>query len=181
MPVDLILPISISFSLLAWSLIMYWYIHPVAKEYPLERALIPFLLLHSFRYVGLMFLVPGVTTEVLDSRFSQPAAYGDLIAAILAFIAIAAIQLRARWSIASVWLFNIWGLADLLNAVARGIMFTPDGHLGATYWIPAIIVPLLLVTHGYIFILLIRDFRKSYNSPFRFTQTAKFKGTSEED
>ena len=76
----------------------------------------------------------------------------------LAFVAIGALRLHVNWAFASVWIFNIWGAADLLNAVARGIMFTPDGHLGATYWIPATIVPLLLVTHAYIFILLVKDF-----------------------
>jgi hypothetical protein len=160
MPINFILPISITFSIVAWTLIMRWYIHPVTKKYPINRALEPFLLLHAFRYVGLMFLVPGVTTEILDSRFSNPAAYGDLIAAVLAFFALGAIRLNVNWALASVWIFNIWGAADLLNAVARGIMFTPDGHLGATFWIPATIVPLLLVTHVYIFILLIKNFNE---------------------
>lgn len=160
MPIELILPISITFSLIAWSLIMYWYIHPILKQYSIEKAIEPFLLLHSFRYVGLMFLVPGVTTEILDSRFSYPAAYGDLIAAALAFVALGAIRLNVNWALASVWLFNIWGAADLFNAVARGILFTPDGHFGATYWIPATIVPLLLVTHAYIFILLVKNLLK---------------------
>jgi hypothetical protein len=135
---------------------MRLYIHPIAKLFSLEQVIEPILFLHSFRYIGLMFLIPGVTTELLDTRFSHPAAYGDLLAAILAFIAIGAIRLKASWALASVWIFNIVGLLDLLNAVVRGIMFTPDGHLGATYWIPATIVPLLLVTHVYIFILLIK-------------------------
>lgn len=158
MPIDYILPISIAFSLTAWTLIFRWYIHPVAKKHPLHRVLMPFLLLHTFRYVGLMFLVPGVTTELLDSRFSNPAAYGDLIAAILAFVALGAIRLKVDQVLVSVWIFNIWGAVDLLNAVTRGIIFTPDGHLGAAYWIPATIVPLLLVTHAYIFILLVKNF-----------------------
>ena len=111
-----------------------------------------------------MFLVPGVTTEILDSRFAHPAAYGDLVAAALAFVAIGAIRLNANWAIASVWLFNIWGATDLLNALARGILFTADGHLGATFWIPATIVPLLLVTHAYIFILLIKNFHAAKHS-----------------
>lgn len=156
MPIDLILPLSITLSLIAWTLIMRLYIHPIAKLFSLEQVIEPILFLHSFRYIGLMFLIPGVTTELLDTRFSHPAAYGDLLAAILAFIAIGAIRLKASWALASVWIFNIVGLLDLLNAVVRGIMFTPDGHLGATYWIPATIVPLLLVTHVYIFILLIK-------------------------
>ena len=167
MPTNLILPISITFSLVAWSLIMYWYIHPFLKQYPVKQAIEPFLFLHSFRYIGLMFLVPGVTAEVLDSRFSHPAAYGDLLAAALAFIAIAAIRLNASWALASVWVFNILGAADLLNAVARGMLFVPDGALGATYWIPATIVPLLLVTHAYIFILLIKDLREKKSAVLR--------------
>ena len=166
MPVDSILPTSIGISLVAWTLITRWYIHPVAKNYPLTQTIEPFLLLHTFRYVGLMFLVPGVTTEVLDSRFSSPAAYGDLMAAILAFIALLGIRLKASWALASVWTFNILGAADLVNAVARGIVFTPDGHLGATYWIPAVIVPLLLVTHAYIFILLVKNLKEKNNTAF---------------
>lgn len=156
MPIDFILPISITFALVAWSLVMYWYIHPLLKQYPLARALEPLLLIHSFRYIGLMFLVPGVTAEVLDPRFAVPAAYGDLLTAVLAFIAIAALRLKFSWAMGSVWIFNIIGLADLVNAVARGILFTPDGHLGATYWIPATIVPFLLVTHVYIFVVLFK-------------------------
>ncbi len=160
MPVDIILPLSISFALLTWALIFSWYVDPMLRKLPFEKALEPILLLHSFRYVGLMFLVPGVTSEILDSRFSNPAAYGDLIAAVLAFIALAGLRLNMKWGLFSVWVFNIWGLLDLLNAVTRGILYTPDGHLGAAYWIPATIVPLLLVTHVYVFVLLVRHHRE---------------------
>ena len=163
MPVDLILPISITFSIIAWFIIFRWYIHPIAKNYSVEKVIEPLLLIHCFRYVGLMFLIPGVTTEILDTRFSHPAAYGDLIAATLAFVAILAIRLNSSLALASVWIFNIWGMADLLNAVARGILYTPDGNLGATYWIPATIVPLLLVTHVYIFILLTKKSGEQIN------------------
>lgn len=161
MSIDLMLPLGIVFALITWSLIFSWYIHPFVKEYPLERVVEPILFLHTFRYVGLMFLIPGVTSEILDTRFSYPAAYGDLIAAILAFVAIIAIRSKANWALLSVWVFNVWGFADLLNAVGRGILFTDDGNLGATYWIPATIVPLLLVTHVYVFMLLIKHIRRS--------------------
>lgn len=153
--IEIILPLSMTLSLLAWILIFRWYIHPLTKTYPIEKVLEPFLLLHSFRYVGLMFLLPGVTAEVLDSRFANPAAYGDLIAAAFAFLAIWALRSKLKSALAFVWLFNIWGLADLLNAVGRGILFVPDGHFGAAYWIPATIVPLLLVSHMYLFFILL--------------------------
>ena len=90
----------------------------------------------------------------LDVRFADPAAYGDLLAALLALLSIVAIRQNASWAIASVWIFNALGLIDLVNAVGRGIMYIPDGHFGAAFWIPVIIVPLLLVTHVYIFIRL---------------------------
>ena len=57
------------------------------------------------------------------------------------------------------WLFNAWGLADLLNAVGRGLLYTPDGALGAAFWIPLLIVPLLVVSHVYIFHRLWRETR----------------------
>ena len=159
MPVDLILPTSIVFALITWTMIFCWYVHPALKNWPVKKAIEPILLFHCFRYIGLMFLITGVTTEPLGSRFSHPAAYGDFVAAILALTAVVAIRLNVRWSLASVWVFNIWGLADLLNAVARGIMYTPDGHLGAAFWIPSTIVPFLLVTHVYIFVLLLKNSR----------------------
>lgn len=161
MNTDLILPLSIVMSLIAWSLIFAWYINPLLAQIPLEKALEPILLLHTFRYVGLMFLVPGVTSEVLDPRFAMPAAYGDLAAAILAFLAILALRLHLSWRIVAVWLFNLWGVIDLLNALGRGMLYTPDGHLGTTFWIPATIVPLLLVTHGYVFIQLFKYHRQT--------------------
>jgi hypothetical protein len=107
-----------------------------------------------------MFLVPGVTSEVLDTRFAHPAVYGDLAAAMFAFVAIWALRTRLKSALAFVWVFNIWGLVDLINAVGRGIMYVPDGHFGAAYWIPATIVPLLLVSHIYLFILLLKRIKK---------------------
>ena len=165
MNIDFILPLSLVLALITWTLIFAWYINPVFQRLPLERALEPILLLHSFRYVGLMFLVPGVTAEVLDPRFALPAAYGDLAAALLALLAIVALRLQLSWRIEAVWLFNLWGAIDLINAVARGILYTPDGHLGATFWIPATIVPLLFVTHGYVFIQLLKYHRPTAASP----------------
>ncbi len=166
MPDAAILPVSIAMGLLTWSLAITWYVHPVLGHRPLARALEPLLLLHAFRYIGLMFLVPGVTAAPLDPRFALPAAWGDLVAALLALAAIAALRAGMRGALAITWVFNIWGFVDLLNAVARGLIFTWDGDLGATYWIPATVVPLLLVTHAYIFWLLLGQKRKSKTERF---------------
>ena len=157
MPIDLILPVSMTIAVLTWVLILVWYVHPVLRAQPFADALRPILLLHCFRYIGLMFLIPGVTATPLDPRFATPAAYGDLVAAALAFAALGALRLSRSVALTVVWIFNIWGLVDLLNAVARGIVYTPDGDLGAAFWIPALFVPPLLVSHGYIFWQLVRE------------------------
>ncbi len=159
MNIDLILPTSMTLAAVAWTLIFIWYVHPALRTRPAEAALRPLLLVHAFRYIGLMFLIPGVTVGVLDARFAVPAAYGDLIAALLALLALAAFRLGRGPGLAVVWVFNVWGAADLINAVARGILFTPDGDLGATFWIPSMLVPMLLVSHAYIFVRLIAEAR----------------------
>ncbi len=156
MQMDLILPLSIVMGLMVYGLIAKWYVMPVLLALPRARALVPLLLFHCFRFIGLAFLIPGVTSQPLDPRFANPAAYGDLLAALLAFLAILALRGGWRPAIPLVWVFNIEGLLDLLNAVTQGLRYTEDGALGATYFIPAIIVPALLVTHVMVFIILVR-------------------------
>ena len=88
----------------------------------------------------------------------MPAAYGDLVAAILAMIAVLALSIRAFWAMSTVWVFNVWGVVDLLYAVYQGqigIGIGP-GSLGAAFFIPTVVVPPLLFTHGLIFWLLLR-------------------------
>ena len=86
----LILFLSVVMALTAYSLIGKWYVMPILRSLPRPRALEPLLLLHSFRFVGLAFLIPGVTSQPLDARFANPTAYGDLLAALLALLAILA-------------------------------------------------------------------------------------------
>jgi hypothetical protein len=153
---NFILPLSIVLSCLSFGLIGKWYVMPLLTSMPRTRALTPLLLLHSFRHIGMTFLIPGVTSSVLDSRFANPAAYGDLLAGVLALIAITALRFRWALAIPQVWIFNIEGTLDLLNALFQGYLHAPGGDMGATYFIPAVIVPALLVTHFIIFILLLR-------------------------
>jgi hypothetical protein len=122
------------------------------------EALRPLLALHGFRFIGLSFLVPGVVSADLPAAFARDAAYGDMIAAILALLALAA--LRSKLGIGLVWIFNVWGTLDLLNAfyVANATGLSA-GQLGAAYFIPTAIVPLLLITHGLVFRILLQHDR----------------------
>jgi hypothetical protein len=148
---EFILPISIALGLLTYGLIAKWYLVPWMDSVSRTAALTPILLLHGFRYIGLAFLLPGVTATALDPAFANPAAYGDLIAALLALGAVLALRRGLPGALLLVWIFNVWGTLDLLNAVYAGFRLTPDADFGATYFIPAAIVPLLLVTHFLVF------------------------------
>jgi hypothetical protein len=115
----------------------------------------PLLILHSFRFIGLAMLVPGVVSADLPSAFAHPAAYGDIIAAILALVSL--LLLPGAAGVTASWIFNIWGLADLLNAFYQanhaGLL---AGQLGAAFFLPTLIVPLLLITHGLAFRILVQ-------------------------
>jgi hypothetical protein len=141
----------------AWGIVAAKYLWPALRSRPRADALRPLLHIHSFRFIGLSFLVPGVVSPDLPAAYARPAAYGDLIAALLALVALAA--LRSRPGIVLVWVFNIWGSADLLNAFYQGVIGVglEPGQLGAAYFIPTVVVPLLLITHGLVFWLLLRD------------------------
>jgi hypothetical protein len=115
-----------------------------------------------FRFVGLSFLAPGVVGPTMAPAFANPAAYGDLTATVLAVMASFALTAKARWALGVVWLLNLEGTIDLLFAYYQGMVgiHLPPGSLGATFYIPTVIVPPLLVTHLAMFRLLLRGPRK---------------------
>jgi len=124
---------------------------------PSPQNLKPILLLHGFRFLGLAFVLPGVVSPDLPAAFAQPVAFGDFITAILALLALA--TLGTRTGTALTWVFNIFGTADLLFAFYLGSRISlPDtpGLLGAGYFILAAYVPLLLITHGLAFRILLQ-------------------------
>ena len=152
--------VSIAFSVTAWGVVTARYIWPELRLRSRAEALRPLLILHSFRFIGLAFLVPGVVSPDVPSAFAQSAGYGDIIAAILALLALTSLSGRAGIVIA--WIFSLWGTADLFNAFYQanhaGLM---AGQLGSTYFIPTFVVPLLLITHGLGFRILLRHENES--------------------
>jgi hypothetical protein len=142
--------------LVVWGMIAARYVWPALRDRPRIEALRPLLLLHAFRFVGLAFLVPGVVSPDLPAAFAQPAAYGDLATCMLALVAI--VLLGRGLGTIIVWVFNIVGTVDLLNAFYQGdrlgVGISP-GLQGAAYFIPTVLVPLLLVTHVLVFRILL--------------------------
>jgi hypothetical protein len=135
-------------SLVAWGVTVGFVLGPWLAEKSRHQALLWLSLPHAFRHIGMVFLVPGVVAEPLPAGFAGPAAYGDLATGVLATLAI--IALRSRWSaaISLTWLFNVLGTLDLANAL-RHTDVAP--LFGAAWYIPTMLVPLLLVTHFLMF------------------------------
>jgi hypothetical protein len=153
--------VSIAFGLIAWGIVTARYIWPELRHKQRADALRPVLILHTFRYLGLAVLVPGVVSPDLPPAFAQFTAYGDLIAAILALLSLRALPGGAGVVIA--WIFNVWGSADLLNAFYQAIHAgLVPGQLGAAYWIPTFFVPLLLITHALAFRILLQPQSESF-------------------
>jgi hypothetical protein len=160
MPPQLYFFVSISFSFIAWGIVTTRYIWPELRLRQRAEALRPLLILHSFRFIGLAFLVSGVVAPDLPSAFAHSAAYGDIIAAILALVSL--LLLPSAAGVAIAWIFNLWGTADLLNAFYQANHAgLSAGQLGAAYFIPTVIVPLLLITHGLAFRILLQHENES--------------------
>jgi hypothetical protein len=146
---------------LLFSTFLFWvaarlYVLPRLADCEPRTVLLPILLLHSTRHLGLMFLAPGAVYAGIPEQFTYPAAFGDLLAAVLALITIPAVAAQARIAKFLVWLFNIEGTLDLLAAIALATIYDAAPFMGPAYWIPALWVPALLVTHYITFVLLFR-------------------------
>jgi hypothetical protein len=133
----------------AWLLCFGTYIWPWLSSMDRVSAHRAIATLHSFRFFGLVFIVPGVVGPNLPADFAPFAAYADFATGLLAMLALLTIRVRPLF-----WLFvgafNVVGATDFLldyyHAVQVGLPAVA-GELGAVYWIPILYVPLLMITH----------------------------------
>jgi len=115
--------------------------------------------LHSFRFFGLVFILPGIVGPNLPAGFARFAAYGDFATGLLALLALFTVRIRPLFWMFVV-LFNLVGAIDIIVDYYHGIRLglgALSGELGATYAIPIIYVPLLMITHVVAFYLLLRS------------------------
>jgi hypothetical protein len=150
------LTINLLLNTLIFWLIARIYLIPKLPALKPQAILVPILLLHATRHLGLMFLAPGATYAGLPLQFAHPAALGDFLAALLALLALPAVLASMRSAKLLVWIFNLVGSADLVAAIALATVYDAAPLMGPAYWIPAFWVPALLVTHFLTFKLLLR-------------------------
>jgi hypothetical protein len=132
------------------------YLLPLIPRLRPQQILLPILLLHSTRHLGMMFLSRGATYPGLPLQFAYPAAFGDLLTAVIALVAIPIVLRGSAFARVAVWCFNAFGTIDLVMAIILATIYDAPVAMGPAYWIPAFWVPLLLVTHYVTFLLLHR-------------------------
>ncbi|MFL9945063.1 hypothetical protein PQR68_03640 [Paraburkholderia agricolaris] len=158
MPPELLFQLHLVLGYVAWMLCFRVYVWPRLKSmdpFDAQRAIAT---LHSFRFFGLVFILPGVVSPELPASFAVFAAYGDFATGVLAMLALLTARVRSLF-----WLFvvafNLVGVTDLIVDYYHAIQADLPAHageFGATYAIPIIYVPLLMITHVSAFYLLLR-------------------------
>ena len=143
---------SAAAGIIAWATIFATIIWPKMKRQARVQQLKTLTAIHFFRYFATTLLIAGLVSRKLPAGFADPAAFGDLISLVLAYVAFIGLQRSTAGQplLFPVWIFNIVGATDLLLAAVLGPALIHDpGDLGVGYVIPTVYVPLLLVAHFY--------------------------------
>lgn len=158
MPPQTLFGIQLVLGYVACLLFFSTYVLPKLKSMERFEAQRAIATLHSFRFFGLVFILPGVVGPNLPAGFAKFAAYGDFAAGMLAILALLTVNIRPLF-----WLFvvafNVVGASDLiLDYYHATQVHLPAlaGQLGAAYVIPIIYVPMLAITHAVALYWLVR-------------------------
>ena len=158
MPTEILFQIHLVLGYVAWLLCFGAYVWPWLRSMDGLAAQRAIATLHSFRFFGLVFILPGVVSPDLPAGFASFAAYGDFATGVLAMLALLTVRIRPLFR-GFVVAFNVVGTADLIVDYYHAIQADLPAHaglFGATYAIPVIYVPLLMITHVAAFYLLVR-------------------------
>ena len=149
MPCEILFTIHLILGYVACLLWFGAYIYPRLKSMPRFDSQRIIATIHSFRFFGLVFILPGVIGPNLPSAFGAFAAWGDFATGILALLALLTSKIRPLfWTFVAA--FNIVGIVDLLGDYFNAIRLNVPaiaGQFGATYAIPVVYVPMLMITH----------------------------------
>ena len=152
-----VLQIQSTLSLVAFALIARWHVAPRLANRSLEDALVPLLWIHVFRYAPLTLYAPGQVDARIPADAAAAVAYGDLVAALFAFVALLAVKHRWRGAIALTWIFTVVGTADLAFATLKAVRAEMYRYpMGWNWYILNFYVPMLVVSQVMIILLLMR-------------------------
>jgi hypothetical protein len=145
------------FSFLVYGLFAWWYVWPWLRSLDRTTAFTALTFVQATRSIGATVLVASVAGTALPRDFATAVAYGDLATTVLAVITLVALRARLPFAIALVWLTNIVGTVDLLNALVGGITANVATlGMGSFWYVVVFLVPILWVAHALTFLLLLR-------------------------
>ncbi len=149
--------IQFTLSLVVYTCIAIWYVYPALKNKELNKALVPLILVHAFRYGPLTLLMPGQVDSEVPLNIAETIAYGDLISGVLAIITAILVWNKVTGAKLLVWVFTIIGFGDVVVASVKGIgagLLNMD--MGFNLYILNFYVPMLIVTHVMIILLMVK-------------------------
>jgi len=144
-----------------YGLIAKWYLAPAMAQLSLYQTLGYLMLPHALRHIGLTAIVPVVVDPAAPKQWKNPVGYGDLITALLAVVTLLALRADLGFAIVLVWITNLFGFADFVNAGVQATKVNAyDYKLGGFWFLPTFFVPSLVVTHFWMFWILVRELIK---------------------
>ena len=145
------------FSFVVFGLLAWWFVWPWLRSVDRTTAFTALTFIHALRPIGGTVLVASVAGTALPRDFAEEVAYGDLVTSLLAVITLVALRGRWGFAIALVWLTNIVGFADLVNALVGGVRYDIARlGMGSFWYVVTILVPILWIAHALAFGLLLR-------------------------
>ena len=144
-------------SFVVFGLAAWWYAWPWLKSVDRRTAFTALTFVHALRPIGATVLVTSVAGTALPRDFAAGVAYGDLATSVLAIVTLLALRMRLGFAIALVWLTNVVGAVDLVNALVGGIRYDVARlGMGSFWYVVTIFVPVLWIAHVLAFALVLR-------------------------
>ncbi len=144
-------------SFIVFGLLASWYVWPWLRAADRTTAFTALTFVHALRPIGATVMVASVAGTALPQDFREAVGYGDLATSVLAIVTLLALRSRLSFAVALVWLTNLVGFADLLNALVGGIRYDVARlGMGSFWYVVTILVPILWITHLLAFALLLR-------------------------
>ncbi len=148
----IILNMQATAGLITFYLAFKWYVFPRLAKLSIHDALVPMVLIHGLRYLGMVFMVDTQVYDAFPDDLAFTVGIWDYSTAILAIITAIALKNKWRYAIPLTWVFNIFGFTDLLVAFPQvfGIEFY-NYDIGTMWWAFVTIGVVNVISHIYIF------------------------------
>jgi hypothetical protein len=131
----------------AWTVVAVLFVRPRLRRLHPADAVAICTSPQMFRVAGVGLLVPNLAPGMPWS-FAAPTAALDALTAALALGAVVALSRRRRWAFELAWSCHLVGMADLAVALPHGVALGAARFLAAQWYVPALVVPLMIVSHA---------------------------------